>query len=497
MHESFSLKITQETSSHLDEHLDPFFYANDFCEERSSALFKHLSSLFSEERVLEHTPAIKKGMQKHFEKKYQKTEVTIETNIVFIKNIPKSVDMHPSLNRALCMLDNKVFHLLENMQEYGTNSSLKQFSKENLSQLLDCFKTGEVDVCDVRVYIRDAIKNFFKLHQRDMVFFFTQKMYIRHFMDKKKLEEKRFNSFEPEKLEEMIKKSFPDDFSETIMQMVPEFENSSLNFSRMDNAKFHKSLIDNCRGFVDVLMLPYIEAYDEGSVLALNGYILRNSFDKILAAMANILLKKVLLRDKNADRFLKYYNGDTIMEQNGENIQKRGIVDEHNNKWNYSAIFSIITQHKQAGNRLQSYKEDIKEKEELYLQANNKIKLLENKYDEGNKEKDDLYTVIVDNRLTYNLLKARALKEKTTDLRDEAKLMYKTLMQDTKEHLKLKEDVNGLSIQVNNLEVEVSNRKQHFEKVKKGIKEVESPFNKLETSYKTITSLLARALTGR
>lgn len=497
MHESFSLKIRQETSAHLDENLDPFFYANDFCEERSSVLFKHLSSLFSKERVLEHTPAIKKGMQEYFEKKHQKTEVTIETNIVFIKNIPKSVDIHPSLDRALCRLDHKVFHLLENMQECETDATLKKFSKENLSQLLDCFKTVEVNVCDTRVYIRDAMKKFFQLHQRDMIFFFTQKMYVRHFVDNKKLQERRFNSFEPEKLEEMVKESFPDDFSEIIMQMVSEFEDSSLNFSRMDNAMFHKGLIDNCRGFIDVLMLPYIEAYDEGTILALNGYILRNSFDKILAAMADILLKKVLLRDKNADKFLKYYNGDTIMEQDGKKIQKRGIVDKDNNNWNYSAIFSIITQHKQAGNRLQTYKEDVKEKEELYLQVYNKMKLLETKHDELAKENDDLDTIIIENKFSYNSLKTRALKEKSPELRDKAKLMYKTLMQDAKKHVKLKEGVSGLSIQVKNLEVDASNRKQHFDKAKKGIKEIEAPFNKLDISYKTITSLLARAITGR
>ncbi|MBE0498285.1 MAG: hypothetical protein IBX43_03480 [Campylobacterales bacterium] len=50
-------------------------------------------------------------------------------------------------------------------------------------------------------------------------------------------------------------------------------------------------------------MLPFVEDLDDETVLGLNGYILCLNFGKALGEFADILLQKVLNRDKAADSF--------------------------------------------------------------------------------------------------------------------------------------------------------------------------------------------------
>lgn len=497
MLETFSSQIMQETSSYLDKNLEPSFYAGDFCQKRFQALLEYLFELFSEERTLQNTLAIKKGMKEYFQQRHQTTEIVIQNKQLQIKKIPKKENISTVLDRALCQLDNKVAHLFDNIKDYEQHNHLKEFSKERLNDLLNCFHTLEMNICDTRVYIRESMAHYFELHKRDMIFFFTQQMYIRHFVDNTKQKERRFNNVQAETLEAIIEEFFPDDMSDRITSMVPELEDSSLNFSRMNNAVFHQSLIETCRGFMDVLILPYIQEHDEEIALALNGYILRQNFDKILAILADILLKKVLNRDKNADIFLKYYNGDTIMDQQGIKTKKRGLVDEQNNNWNYSSIFSIITQHKQAKSRFLSYKEDLDEKEKIYLQVEERCKKTEAMYKEQTQECESLDIVINENKFLYSSLRDQTLNSDDKGLRNQAKTLFNTIKIDMKKHLKCKEKISSLAIQHDNLKVEEKNRKQQYAQAKEGIKGIESTFNKLNKSYETITALLARAITGR
>jgi len=497
MQESFSLQIMQETSSYLNKNLEPAFYADDFSQNSFEDLLEYLFKLFSEEKTLGHTLAIKTGMKEYFEKRHQTTDIVIQNNQIKIKKIPKKENIPISLDRALCQLDNKVALLFDNIEHYEKHIHLKEFSKEKLSELLDCFTDVEVNICDVRVYIRESIAYYFELHKRDMIFFFTQQMYIRHFVDKTKQVERRFNSVDVETLEAIVNESFPEDMFDRIISMVPELEDSSLNFSRMNNALFHESLIETCRGFIDVLILPYIEEYDEDMLLALNGYILRQNFDNILALLAEILLKKVLNRDKNADIFLKYYNGDTIMDSEGRKTKKRGLVDSQNNNWNYSAIFSIITQHKQAKSRFKSHQSDLNEKEKVYLEVEERAKAIELVRKERVKENKNLDKVINENKFLYSSMREKTLNNDNKELRNQAKKIFNSIKSDMKKHLKSKEEMTKLGIQSDNLMIEAKNRKQQFIKSKEDIKVIENTFLKLNKSYETIRTLLARAITGR
>lgn len=497
MSESFSSQVMQETSSYLSKTLEPSFYAGDFCQKKFQSLLDYLFKHFSEERIRQHTPAIKKGMKDYFQEKQQDTEIIIKDDQIQITKIPKKENTPAVLDRALCKLDNKVATLFDNIKEYEEQTHLKEFSKDKLNELLNCFHNLEMNVCDARSYIRESMAHYFELHKRDMIFFFTQQMYIRHFIDNNKEKERRFNNVDVEQLEAIVEESIPEDMPERIGSMVPELEDSSLNFSRMDNATFHKNLIETCRGFIDVLIIPYIEEQDDGMTLALNGYILRQNFDKILALLADILLQKVLKRDKKADQFLKYYNGDTIMDDEGIKTKKRGLVDENNNTWNYSAIFSIITQHRQAKNRFDTHKAELEEKMKVCLEVDERCKQTEALQKECKEKSNTLNTLINENKILYSSLRDQTLSNDDKALRNQAKSIFNSIKIDMQRYLKSKEEFTKLGVQYENLKIEAKNRKLQCSKAKEDIKAVEQTFEKLNKSYETITALLARAITGR
>ena len=63
--------------------------------------------------------------------------------------------------------------------------------------------------------------------------------------------------------------------------------------------------------------------------------------------------------NKNAEIFIKYFVDEVIIDPNGNKIQKYAIVDSKQQRWNFSAILSIMMQYKQVEQKISAQQEII------------------------------------------------------------------------------------------------------------------------------------------
>ncbi len=500
MIESRSDKITQATVNHLDKTLPSPFYVNDFSTEQYLELLKHLFNLFDESVILGHTLAVEKGFKLFFQKSGQEIDIKLNAYSIKMSKVFKKNGIGPAMDKALFTLTQRLDLLTTNIKAYEVYSYLHQFPEEKSRELFESFSDVEVTNDDIRMHIREEVETLLKLHTRDIILFLSGQMYIRNFVPpvaKTTSDEQRFNGCDPDKLSAIYEECFPKDFSEKLLEMVPELENSSLNFSRLDNLSFHQKLPDTFRSFIDIAMLPFTDHLDEETSLALNGYVLRLHFDTILAKLAEVLLKKVLERDKRADLFLKYYNGDTVFNTRGQKVKKPSIIDANNNTWNFSAIFSILTQHKQAQKNLLTHKKALEEKEEIYLTLKNELDTIQAKQKSETKKLEKLKERIAHRRLEQKSLKLKSTTDSNDALKSELRQCSSELRRDENEYDVLNDVVNNINLRLENHKTETNNREQHVIKEKELMKKIETSFIELNKNYKLIKTALAKAITGR
>ncbi len=499
MSESISSKVSNAVFEHLDKNLPLSFYANEFSVQQYESLLKHLFGLFGEESTLSHTLAIKQGFKKFFAQSSQEISIHLDAKEIKLSKSRKKEGISILLDKALFNLGNQLGILSENKKDLELRSYLYEFSQEKLLSLHSCFDDIKIDLNQARSHIREEAALQFPLKPRDIILFFSQKMYVRLFVPPhhKTGAEKRFNGYDPEKLALLYKERFNDEFTQKLLNMVDELEESTLNFSQIDNRSFQQKFPDTIRGLLDLAMIPYVEDLDDETTLALNGYILRLNFDKVLGEFADILLEKVLNRDKAADQFLKYYNGETIMDNNANKIKKSSLVDTDENIWNYSAIFSILTQHRQADKKLLSQEKIIEEKESVYLKISNENKQMKLQYEKLVSQSQQLQDSLETQRIDYNELKEK--EEIKSDKMTRSKLLSSEARLNAKEKelSALKIAADSFKIKFKNHTIETNNRKLHVDRAKNTMENIEKSFSELHRNYSLIRAALAKALIGR
>lgn len=499
MIESVSSRISASVCEHLEKNLPFSFYANDFSVQQYESLLKHLFGIFGEESTLSHTSAIKQGFKRFFAQSSQEISIHLDAKEVRLSKSRKKEGISIVLDKALFNLDTQLGLLAQSKKESELRSYLYQFSPEKLLALHACFEGTTIDLSQIRSHIREEIEVSFPLQPRDIILFYSQQMYIRLFVapQKKTGVEQRFNGYNPETLALLYKERFADDFGDKLLDMLDELEESSLNFSRIDNRSFQQKFPDAVRSFLDLAMLPYVEDLDDETTLALNGYILRLNFDKVLAEFADILLQKVLNRDKEADLFLRYYNGETIMDSSARKIKKSFIVDAQDNIWNYSAIFSILTQYKQADKKLLSQEGIIAEKESAYLKIAAENKTLKLQLERLRAQSVELGELLEEQRRNYKELLEKEKSgieqvSKSSLLSGEARLTAKE-----KEYTAIKAAADSAKIKFDNHTIETKNRKLHYDRAITSIETLKKSYAELHANYELIRGGLAKAIIGR
>lgn len=384
-------EISRITHQYLLDNLDPEFYASDFSQENFELLLAEIISTFGEEKTQFRMKTIRTCILNHFTNLFQECEVSVSQGKIKIKNILPEGVKTVEMNKAFIGVSVLLSKLLKDKKTYSLQEHLLCYPQDILQALYQkfCNTPLEANVSDLRDIIRSSVKDDFSLHTRDIVLFLRKNLYVRYFVDLKNIQtedNRRFLGLSSKDLALIYDANFPEDFEERLLEIAPDVIKDALNFGRIDNFMFKDTYIEVFRTLVDVAMVEYTSSLDKDTILALNGYVLRLYFDHLLYLCAQMLIEMVMQRDRKADIFLRFYNGETIIEKGGKNIKKPFIVDVKENIWNYSSIFSIMTQCTQYEKKYEQQAQSLKEAEELYEKSEQLFS--QSREDENNISKD-------------------------------------------------------------------------------------------------------------
>ncbi len=495
-----SEQIGEFTKQYLLKTLEPDFYASDFSQERFDALLDKLISKYGKENTHSRIDTVRSAIYKHFKSFEQECKVSIEDFSITIVNQFKYGVQTAQMDRALLGLETSLKNMVEDKEEYALQENLLCYPEELLSSLYQRFVSTELegDFSGLREIIRASVLESFGLQTKDIVIFLRKNLYIRYFVDLRAneySENRRFLGISPDELEHVYQKNFPDDFGETLLEMAIDVINDALNFSRIDNLTFKTKYIEVFRSLVDVAMVEYTKGITAENVRALNGYILRIYFDELLYRCAEILIDKVMRRDKKADKFLNYYNGEVVVGTNGKKIKKPFITDVNGNIWNFGSIFSVMTQCVRYENNYDQQAQAIKGLEDICSEAT----ALVARQKESDRKCSEELTSIRQKLDTCTLLKnnlasiAKPTKEESEKLR-EKKAEEKVLLE---KHANAFSRKNDTALKLENAKISERSRMKQVDMAKQSLRQLEKNGEDLLVQEETILKALAKAISFR
>lgn len=493
-------EINKFTRKYLLSTLDADFYASDYSARHFEALMDELYTKFGEESTRSRMKTISTCIANHFKNFSQECEVSInEGKVKVAKKFQEGIKT-ADMDRASVGLVRSMQRFVQEKESYALQEHLLCFPQDLLETLYQKFSSTSIenDYKSLRNIIRPSVEQNFDLHSRDIVLFLRKKLYIRYFVNLRTLpkdENRRFLGVSPEHLEILYKENFPADFGEILLDMATDVIEDALDFGRIDNFTFKAKYIEVFRALVDVAMADYTSSIDKESVMALNGYILRLHFDSLLYLCAEVLIDMVMKRDRKADEFLRFYNGETIVGSNGKKIKKPFVVDEKENIWNYSSIFSVMTQCAQFETSYQQQVAALKEAESQYKKAEQLLTLSKGNEKKGSEVlsllKDELHRCTTEKNNLLNIKKPS--KEEVHQLR-EKRHKEKHLLA---EHDKAFNEKTDLTLKRENAKITERNRLKQMEEAKRSLVMIQKKGEELYAQQDRIFSALAKALIFR
>jgi len=499
-HSDMSNQISQFILIYLRKNLDVEFYASDFSQEHLDTLMKELFEHFSKEKTMSRMTTIRTAIQDHFLDFSQECEVSIVDGKIEVKQKLQEGVKSKDEDKAFISMHNSLKKLKEQREEYQLQSYLLSYPQDILEGLYNNFASMSYaqDLTQLRNILRQHLEEEFELQTRDIILFLRKKLYVRYFVDMRvtaKGENRRFEGMDSEALEVVYQKNFPDNFEDILLEMAPDVILDALDFSRIDNFAFKAKYIEVFRTLVDVAMAEYLEGVDEEVVRALNGYILRLHFDTLLYLCAQILIEKVMQRDRKADEFLRFYNGETIINKSGNNIKKPFVEDIKGNRWNYNSIFSIMTQCIQYDVQYTQQVKLLKEMKEQHEKAHNLSETCAHEY----KACTEVLSVINSELRVCTQAKELYLKMKNPSKQEKEKLLLQKQAEKRllEKHDKSFAQKNELGLKLENAKISEKSRLKQFEAGTKSLKALEKKGEDLHDQEDNIFTALAKALTFR
>jgi len=488
------------TREYLLDTLEPEFYASDFSQEHFDLLLEGLVSQHGKERTFSRMDTVSSAIYKHFKALDQECEVKIDGSAIKIINKLKCGVQTAEMDRALLGLDASLRSMLAHKEEHLLQENLVCYPEEVLAGLYQRFVSTELeeDYASLREILRASVQENFDLQSRDIVIFLRKKLYVRYFVDlraKVENENRRFMGVSADELADIYKTNFPDDFGEILLEMATEVINDALDFNRIDNLTFKTKYIEVFRALVDVAMADYTAGIAADNVMALNGYILRLYFDDLLYRCAENLIGKVMQRNKKADKFLHFYNGEVVVGTNGKKIKKPFITDTNGNVWNFGSIFSVMTQCIRYENNCDQQVAAINELESACREASSSVVLQKNNEKKCNEDLNrirqqlDACTLVKNNLASI----AKPTKEEVVKLYEQ-KAEEKSLLD---KHAKFYSQKNDAALKLENAKIAERSRIKQVDMAKKSLRQLETNGEVLLVQKETILKALAKAIAYR
>lgn len=253
--------------------------------------------------------------------------------------------------------------------------------KESIGIMLESLGSIEQDSTK-KDLIRSAVKKILDLHTRDAIFFVNNQLLIKKFTpaseSKDRAARRYYDDIPKEKLEKFDKFLKKSNINLRLQNELKKLTRTEFDFKRINNFTFGKSFVKTLQD-MSIKITGSLVNDDEEVIFGYANYLLRTYFDEIMLFLSTTLIDNVLAKDRNAEAFLKFYNGDVAFAPSGAKFKKPDIIDSYGQRWNFSTIFQLSMQ------RLKML-EKIKESQEAIQKTKDAIADLNKRIDESEKE---------------------------------------------------------------------------------------------------------------
>jgi hypothetical protein len=486
----------------LETFLPKHLYALDLTTEHYKKLLQELGVASKEALFEEKKGSIRKALVKYF----SKTNQEIELQITFLSFALKKKFLDPSKPEAYDRMLHKnrsmIINIFERKSDFSPIDYIVSIPEAVRQPILENFLNCDNNMDRARQITRQQIDQVFTLDTKDIIFFLRGRITIRHYTLPNKIPDgvdKRFGGESVEDMETMYNAYFPKGAWEYVEPILGEVLEDKLNFGVIDNLTFTRTFIPVFRSMIEILLLEILKKEDRSKLEGFTGYVLRQQFHDIFVYTAKNLLEFVENRNKNAEMFIKYFSDEVIIDGNGNKIQKYAIVDSKQQRWNFSAILSIMMQYKQV-------KQKISVQQETILTAQNDLEQCLNELNAEKENKNSISDKLADLVETINENDAAIIRVKNkTGTTPEESLSLKSqlnrLNYQQTELLEMKHKTNNqLELNKNKIANKISEytrrqRKLDFEQ--KALKNYLEQMASILETYDMIVEGLATTLTKR
>ena len=202
---------------------------------------------------------------------------------------------------------------------------------------------------NVRELIKYAIRVALDLGEKDVITQLKRKYIVKIFQKNSVLQaetdvedpgkregiQNRYNGYTAEQIEETYKEIFERGdikigyFLKSAMKAVFK---DTLDFRKIDNRYYEEKALKIIHAGIAKELTNYI--------LGMTGYIMRRSFYQIHELMAIEIIERIYDKDTNANDFLIYYNGKTVLVDN-QKYSIPSLETGDGRKWNNSSLIGI------------------------------------------------------------------------------------------------------------------------------------------------------------
>lgn len=495
-------RIIQDIVTLLDESLPKYLYALDFTTNQYKDLLRKLMVEDDEALFNDKKGAIRKALVKFFAKSNQQIDVQVTFSSFALKKHFIDPSKPEEFDRMLHQNTKILLDIFERKSDYSPVPYLVSIPEEIRKPILENFLKFNDDMDAARQMTRQQIDEIFGLDTRDIIFFLRGRITIRHYTPPRKFAEgadKRFAGESVEDMDAMYKFYFPNGAWQHIEPILGEVLAEKLNFSIIDNLTFTRTFIQVFRSMIEILLLEIMKPEDRNKVEGFSGYVLRQYFHDILLYTAKNLLQYVESRDKNAEAFIKYFADEVIIDANGNKIQKYAITDSKQQKWNFSAVISIMMQYKQVKLKIVAQKEAIQVAESEFNDCQAEVSVEKSNKDVVADKLADLMETIAENDAAIVRLKNQTTStpEENVSLKSQINRLnyHQTELLDLKK--KTHNQIELCKNKVANKISELTRRQRKLDFEKKALQTYLEQMATLLETYENIAQALATVLTKR
>ncbi len=432
---SSTSEVFKHTFAFLEQNIDQNFYCEDFDKKLAAKYYDFMLEHHSEKDLSENRADIRRAFKSYFLLLNQKISLFFNGfHSIIIKDLKKQI--YGEFSKQFHTMSQSLSELQTRLDEYKTGEDIYMIGKDDLKCHGCDFENIDDSGLKKELY-RQAARNAFELHERDLVFFMNDKLTIKKFTEGsgKKPLERRAGGLPPEELEKLKNIVFEKNIYDEISNAIDDLTRTRLDFTIINNEYFRKNVIP----FVQDALYKVTSIYmDEDSDVALKkafvNYIFREHFGNIHKMFAQRIMDLHTQRDKNVENFLRYYDGNVEL-LDGKQVQKPEIIDANDQKWNAVSILPIAIQKQKNDQEIEQLIKNTEKAERKVLDFKHRIETIEEENQRIEERKGD-----INEQIKTIITESKELQDENYELKKKQKKI--------KSDEKTQSRINELSVEI-------------------------------------------------